>query len=633
MTEELNGAFVRPTPAGAVPAVGDARHHPWTDSSSLSVLQLMVESVTEMIGFEVAVLSVAFGSDLVTMAYAGPDEFREQAYTTDPAWVLDPVLEQAQTWGRFRFLAAEDIVGEFAGTWIETVTTQQEGVDAWHPKDVLIGVLTDETGGMCGTLSVDMPLSGRRPDAAQRRLLERYAAQAERAVATAFERERLVQQVTHAEDARRLIRAASMSAQASLEAVLQRTHGPLVEAFSASGTWIQVLGLDSALRGYARSHDGQPVQLSDTVVDLARRMAPLLWDEQRVLLLGHGAGTGAGSNGGDDSGAIDGLLVADAVVQLERLGLTTVLGVPLGVGAECLGFLALTRRAQDPPWSNVEMASALEIGHDLGAALMTARALERERDLVAELQKLDEYRIRLIETLSHEMRTPLAVISGNLEMLEDVDLDAGAAQFRAAINRGTARMQRVVDDLLLLAAISHPQHPLVLARVGIEDAIGDIIEFFSSHAQAKGVTLQVRVDEPGLELSGQASEIDRLLSNLVSNAIKYTPQGGTISISACRRDETVVLEVADDGLGISPSDQVGLFTAFFRTTNPDALREPGTGLGLAIVERIAHRHGGSISVRSQLGAGTTFAVTLPLAPSGAARSNVAPTRVAGWISA
>ncbi len=265
MTEELDGALLRPASDAAVLEAGGDKLHPWTDSSSLSVLQLMVESVTEMIGFEVAVLSVVVGSDLVTMAYAGPDEFREQAYVTDPAWVLDPVLEQAQTWGRFHFLAAEDIVGEFAGTWIETVVTRQEGADAWHPRDVLIGVLTDETGAMCGTLSVDMPLSGRRPDAAQRRLLERYAAQAERAVATAFERERLVQQVRHAEGARRLIRAASMSAQASLEAVLQRTHRPLVEAFSASGTWIQVLGLDSAHRGYARSHDGQSVQLSATV--------------------------------------------------------------------------------------------------------------------------------------------------------------------------------------------------------------------------------------------------------------------------------------------------------------------------------------------------------------------------------
>ena len=118
-----------------------------------------------------------------------------------------------------------------------------------------------------------------------------------------------------------------------------------------------------------------------------------------------------------------------------------------------------------------------------------------------------------------------------------------------------------------------------------------------------------------------------MLSNLVSNAIKYTRHGGTISISASRRDHSVVVEVADTGLGISPSDQVGLFTAFFRTTNPDALREPGTGLGLAIVERIAHRHGGSVAVSSQLGAGTTFAVTLPLAQPTGGRGRVERRRV------
>ena len=105
----------------------------WSDSSARSVLQLMVESVTEMIGFRVAVLSVVLGQDLVTVAYAGPEEFRDEVMTTDPVSVLDPVLQQAETWGRFRFLAAEDIVGELPGTWVETVTDPAAGPDAWQP--------------------------------------------------------------------------------------------------------------------------------------------------------------------------------------------------------------------------------------------------------------------------------------------------------------------------------------------------------------------------------------------------------------------------------------------------------------------------------------------------------------------
>ena len=93
---------------------------------------------------------------------------------------------------------------------------------------------------------------------------------------------------------------------------------------------------------------------------------------------------------------------------------------------------------------------------------------------------------------------------------------------------------------------------------------------------------------------GDPTELDRLVGNLVSNAVKYTHAGGTVAVSATRRDDEVVLAVADDGLGISEEDQLGLFRAFFRTTNPDALREPGTGLGLAIVATVAERHEGRV---------------------------------------
>jgi signal transduction histidine kinase len=575
----------------------------WSDSSARAVLQLMAESVAEMIGFEVAALSVVLDGELHTMAYTGPEELREHVMGVDPVSVLDPILAQAESWGRFRFLAGEDYDHDLDGHWAVTMDDRADHPDAWHPYDVLLGILTDDDGELVGVLSVDKPVAGRRPADPQRRLLERYAAQAERAVLTAFEREALVQQIAHAEAARRIIRSASMPAQASLEAVLAHTHQPLVEGFGASGSWIQVLE-PAAGRGYARARDGELVALSDRVVDLAHRLAPRLWEEQRVLVIGDDVEPGLPAGSGTD-------VVDDARRQLAELGLTSVLAVPLGAGSECLGFLALTRRAEDPPWSSVEISSALQIGHDLGAALMTARALERERSLVRELQQLDDYRGHLIATLSHELRTPLTVISGNLEMLGDLELEGPAAHYEEAMTRGTRRMQKVVDDLLLLARVSHPQHPLVRVPVDLGEVVDDIVALVGSTAQSKGLTLQVDLVGPDLVVPGDASELDRLLGNLVSNAVKYTSPGGTVTVAVARHDDEVVLTVADDGLGIAEEDQVGLFHAFFRTANPDALREPGTGLGLAIVERIVLRHEGSVRVTSSLGVGTTFTVTLP----------------------
>ena len=594
---------------GSGPATPESSSAPdgagWSDSSARAVLQLMVESVAEMVGFEVATLSVVLGDQLVTMAYTGPEEFREYLEQPDPVSVLDPVLAKAEEWGRWRFLAAEAWDGpEPEGHWVYFEEDQADGPDAWHPRDALLAVLADDEGCMVGAMSLDRPANRRRPDARQRSLLERYAAQAERAVITAFEREELVRQVAHAESARQLIRSAAIPAQASLEAVLELVHRPLVDGFAATGSWIQVLDDDGRGRGYVRDHDGVLVPVSDRMVALAHDLAPRLWaDQQIVVVTEHGQ-----THAPEDVAP----LVDEARRQLVELGLSSALAVPLGVGAECLGFLVLGRRGQDPGWSDGDVDSAVQIGHDLGAALITARALERERKLVQELQQLEDYRTQLISTLSHELRTPLTVISGNLEMLGELDLDEPAPQYREAMARGARRMASVVDDLLLLARVSDPHHPLELVPVDLRRLARDAVSLVESTVKAKALTVRLALPDDELVVPGDAAELDRLLTNLVSNAVKYTADGGTILVAAARRGSEAVLKVADDGFGISDEDQIGLFRPFYRTTNPVALSQPGTGLGLSIVATIVERHHGRVAVSSQLGEGTTFSVSLPM---------------------
>ncbi|MBA2953564.1 hypothetical protein GON03_04510 [Nocardioides sp. MAH-18] len=578
----------------------------WSDSSARAVLQLMVESVAEMVGFEVAALSVVIGDRLVTLAYTGPEEHREYVEESDPVSVIEPILSRAEAWGeRLRFVTAEAIAG-LEGRWVEVEQVPTDHADAWRPADGLLAVLTNDDGAVVGILSVDRPSDGRRPDTRQRRLLERYAAQAERALLTTYEREALVQQVAHAEAARRLVRSASMPAHASLAAVLRHTRQPLVEGFGAGGSWIQLLGQSGV--GYARTGGGDRLELSGSLVDLAHDLAPTLWNEQRALVLTVGESPE---------------LPDEVHRELAALEVTHALAVPLGAGSECVGFLALSRFAGDPPWSAVECTAALEIGHDLGAALMTARALESERKLVRELQQVDDYRSQLIATLSHELRTPLTVIAGNLEMLGTLDLSPTADRYHAAMTRGTTRMARVVDDLLLLARVSNPQHPLERVPVDLRSVVRDVVALVESAARGQGLTLDVDLRDDIVVL-GDPTELDRLLGNLVSNAVKYTLPGGRISIEAARRGNTVALLVEDDGLGISEVDQRGLFQAFFRTSNPDALREPGTGLGLAIVASVAERHGGRVDVRSRLGEGTAFTVTLPAAAPDDGQNAVEP---------
>jgi signal transduction histidine kinase len=559
----------------------------------------MVESVAELVGFEIAALSVVLGDELVTLAYTGPEEHREYMEQPDPVSVLESVLAKAVPWGpRLRFLEATP-VEELEGHWVHFEQVPTDHPDAWRADEELFAVLSDDDGGVVGIMSVDRATSGRRPDARELGLLERYAAQAERAVLTLLERQDLLEQVTRAESARQLIRSASRPTLGSLEDVLRHTHGQLVASFDARGSWLHVFQPDGPGVSVARTHTGAETQLPPDLADHVGEFAPDLWAQQRPLVLA------ADSLKDDVPNAIRELVV--------RREVASVLGVALGVGDECVGFMALSRDAGQPAWSQVEVASAQQIGHDLGAALMAARALERERNLVAELKRMDDNRSQVIAMLSHELRTPLTVITGNLELLGDTALDAQAMRYHQAMGRGTERMRVVVDDLLLLARVSDPNHPLVGLPVDLRSVVGEVVSLVESTARSKGVTLTITVDPQPLVVSGDAVELDRLVGNLVSNAVKYTHAGGTVLVSATRRGGEVELTVTDTGLGISDEDQQGLFRAFFRTTNPEALRESGTGLGLATVATIVERHQGRVSVGSRLGEGSTFTVSLPAA--------------------
>ncbi|GHJ60965.1 hypothetical protein NOK12_34830 [Nocardioides sp. OK12] len=588
----------------------------WSDSSARDVLQLMVESVAELVGFRVAALSVVLDGQLVTTAYTGPVEKDEDAWASDPVSVLDQVLAVAEPRGRLHFIDGEATGGDLAGHWVVTLEEQGEGPDAWHPYDGLIGVLRDDDGTPVGVLSVDQPVSGRRPDEAQTRLLERYAAQAERAVLTTLEREALLQRVEHAERARSLVRSAALGSHGSLDEVVESTHAPLVEGFAATASWVQVGRGDDAegwtAEDRARLRDGSVVPLPPVVPAVARRLAPLLWARQEVLVLDPTL------DGALPEHLLDALDLPEEVVReagegLSWLGPARLLGVPLGAGTESLGFLMLTRRSQDPAWSPAETAAALELGHDLGSALTTVWALERERRVVHELQELAEERARLVATLTHELRTPLTVVAGNLEMLEDLGLRPEAERHHTALARGTARMQQIVDDMLLLARVSDPTHPLLAVDVDVTTVVAGIEALIAPTARAEGLRLEVDVEGEDLVVAGDPDEVDRALGNLVSNAVKYTAAGGTVRVGAHREGDLVVLEVGDDGIGISDDDQRRLFRAFYRSSNPAALRQPGTGLGLVTVAHIAERHGGSVGVSSVLGEGTVFTLRLPAA--------------------
>jgi signal transduction histidine kinase len=254
------------------------------------------------------------------------------------------------------------------------------------------------------------------------------------------------------------------------------------------------------------------------------------------------------------------------------------------------------------------------------AARSRARSVkaEAERKVISELNRKlresDRIKDEFVATISHELRTPLTSIRGYLELMLDGEqgLSKQGRGFLDVIDRNSKRLLGLVTDLLFLAQADEDQFELKIAPFHVQDLVEEAVASAEPQAKAKQISLLARVDE-GPEVAGDRERLAQMLDNLVSNALKFTPAGGRVEVRLRRdADGSTVLEVTDTGIGIPTAEQEMLFERFFRSTNATENLIAGTGLGLSIVKLTAEAHGGTLSVESVEGKGTTFRVVLPL---------------------
>ncbi|XAS66410.1 PAS domain-containing sensor histidine kinase [Micrococcaceae bacterium Sec5.7] len=215
----------------------------------------------------------------------------------------------------------------------------------------------------------------------------------------------------------------------------------------------------------------------------------------------------------------------------------------------------------------------------------------------------------LISNVSHEFRTPLMSVLGNVDLVLDEveDLSSIAVQRLQVVQRNAERLLSLVSDLLVSASTVLAVHPRRTDLAGlVESSIG------SAQAQADATNVSLRTDLPiPLWAHADPLRMSQALDNLLSNAIKYSPAGGMVTVSAQRSESWVKLKVEDTGMGISAEETTRIFTRFFRTSAARQSAIPGVGLGLSITKAIVERHGGVISCVSTPGQGSTFTITLP----------------------
>ena len=237
---------------------------------------------------------------------------------------------------------------------------------------------------------------------------------------------------------------------------------------------------------------------------------------------------------------------------------------------------------------------------------------------VTEARRLDAVRRDFVANASHELKTPAASIRAAAETLLNGALEdpPAAHRFTEQLQRDAMRLSRIVSDLLDLSRLEGGSD--LAERVRLDVIAGDEVERLGDRAKEAGVVIELHTDGvPSVPGSGR--DLALLVRNLIDNAVRYTPSGGRVDVSVSAEDGQVVLQVADTGMGIPQRVLSRVFERFYRVDRARSRETGGTGLGLAIVRHVAENHGGEVTVRSELSAGSTFVVRLPV--SGASRAD------------
>jgi PAS domain S-box-containing protein len=231
---------------------------------------------------------------------------------------------------------------------------------------------------------------------------------------------------------------------------------------------------------------------------------------------------------------------------------------------------------------------------------------------ITERKELERLKSDFISTVSHELRTPLTSIKGYVDLVLAGDvgpLTPEQKEFLTIVSQNTTRLTELINDLLEIERLESGRIEFEFAELDLAEVLENVARSLHVNAEQKGLEFLTEIPS-GLKVRGDRERLAQVFLNLLSNAIKYTP-AGTVELRANQEDDAVVVEVRDTGIGLSESDLQKLFQKFFRSDNPYVRKVGGTGLGLSIAKAIVERHGGTITVTSQLGQGSTFTVRLP----------------------
>jgi two-component system phosphate regulon sensor histidine kinase PhoR len=309
---------------------------------------------------------------------------------------------------------------------------------------------------------------------------------------------------------------------------------------------------------------------------------------------------------------------ADQRDAFKELDIRAALKFPLVVGSRVAGVLVASQQNAPRKWSESEVTLMEGFAREIGRALDHALAFQLQDEMVERLGVLDRAKNDFLSEVSRELRGPLASVLGYIELLTDESADSVTDEQRrmlGIVERNGEQLLVLIDNLLTMSRIESGSFDPKLEPIDVVGVVTRVCDGAAESISNGALELTQNI-EPGLELIGDETQIQRALNNLVSNAVKFTPPGGHIDISARADGDEVVIDVRDTGIGIMSEEQDDLFTRFFSAKGTRRRETLGAGLGLYIVKQIVDGHDGSIAVVSVQGRGSTFSMRFPARPKG-----------------
>jgi len=327
--------------------------------------------------------------------------------------------------------------------------------------------------------------------------------------------------------------------------------------------------------------------------------------------------------------------------HIERWRMREAVMIPMVAQDRVVGGLNLSRMEGSAPFTAADQDLLDSLAARAARAISTAQLLQSQRLLANELEAMVEHRthqlteaneqLRIAEaeadranrakskflaSMSHELRTPLNSIIGFSELLADANPgtfdERTRKRFVEQIHSSGKHLLQLINDILDLSKVEAGQMDLHMQPVDLEPAVLEAVSTAEPLARVKTIELKSDV-ETGLGVVADPAKVKQMLLNLVSNAIKFTPERGTVTVAARRSGDWAELAVTDTGIGIAPADMGRLFGEFQQLDQGPGRRQEGTGLGLALTKRFAELHGGTVTVESEVGRGSTFTIRLPMA--------------------